>query len=146
MDDKDNYAEILERESHHDHELLIDDEGKFWWKEDPEFVKLKEKIGLDNIWNLLKSLGYNKNSEVIRRMYRYNGYSLFGYWEIFYWDMNNDITDEYQPNSDKDWNQVFKMIEQYEKDKNGKGGSNINHYLNKLKSKFVLFKRDGNGN
>jgi len=26
------------------------------------------------------------------------GYSLFGYWEVFYWDANNDIADEYEPN------------------------------------------------
>lgn len=138
MDDKDNYAEILERESHHDHELLIDDEGKLWWKENPEFVKLKEKIGLDNLWKLFESLGYDKNSEVIRNMYRHNGYSLFGYWEIFYWEMNNPIADEYQPNSDMDWKEVHATIEKYEKDVNGKGWF---HYLSKLKSKFILTKR-----
>ncbi len=95
------YADILKRESHHDHEILVDEHGKFWWKENPEFTEMKEKIGLQNIWDLLESLGYNKNSEVIRKMYRHNGYSLFGYWELFYWEVNNPIANEYRANIEK---------------------------------------------
>jgi hypothetical protein len=133
-----DYVDILQREAHHDHELLIDEEGKLWWKENPEFVILKEKIGLDNLWKLFESLGYDKNSEVIRNMYRQNGYSLFGYWELFYWEVNNPKTDEYQPNSDSDWKKVHEIIKQYENDKGGKGWF---HYLSKLKSKFILNKR-----
>lgn len=135
---KDDYAEILERESHHDHELLIDEEGKLWWKENPEFVKMKDKIGLENIWKLFESLGYDKNSEVIRNMYRQNGYSLFGYWELFYWEVNNPIADKYQPNSDKDWIKVYEIIMKYESVKKEKSWL---YYMNKLKSKFILNKR-----
>jgi hypothetical protein len=28
-------------------------------------------------------------------MYRDMGYSLYGYWEIFYWEMNNDYAQDY---------------------------------------------------
>jgi hypothetical protein len=31
-------------------------------------------------------------------MYRDMGYSLFGYWEMFYWEINNNIAHEYKPN------------------------------------------------
>lgn len=66
-------------------------------KEDNAVRKMVDKIGLNEIYQLFDSLGLNKNSELIRKMYRDMGYSLFGYWEIFYWEANNDIADEYVP-------------------------------------------------
>lgn len=118
------YAEILERESHHDHELLIDNEGKLWWKENPDFIVIKEKLGLEKILNTLWHLGYDKNSEVLRKLYRDNGYSMFGYWEIFYWDWNNELADEYEANK-KECDKICKTIEQ----------TNWLHLLNQLKCK-----------
>jgi hypothetical protein len=41
--------------------------------------------------------GYTKNSEIYRKLYRDMGYSLSGYWEVFYWDVNNEKVDEYNP-------------------------------------------------
>ena len=37
------------------------------------------------------------NSEMWRKLYRDLGYSLFGYWEIFYWEANNEKAAEYKP-------------------------------------------------
>ena len=39
--------------------------------------------------------GANKNDPRIRELYRWIGYSIFGYWEVFYWDWNNDCVDEW---------------------------------------------------
>ena len=105
------YAEILERESHHDHELLVDNEGKLWWKENPDFISMKDKLGLEKILNTLRYLGYGKNSELYRKLYRDNGYSMFGYWEIFYWDWNNHLTDDYRQDKEE-CDKICKIIEQ----------------------------------
>jgi hypothetical protein len=42
-------------------------------------------------------LGYNKNSEIYRKFFWDLYYSISGYWEIFYWKVNNEIADEYKP-------------------------------------------------
>ena len=92
-----DFVEILERESHHDHEIIEDVDGSPRWKEDKDVRKLVDKIGLNDLIPLFHILGYDKNSEIYRKLYRNIGYSLSGYWEIFYWEMNNELADEYQP-------------------------------------------------
>jgi hypothetical protein len=42
--------------------------------------------------------GLDKNCDEYRKVYRDIGYSLDGYWEIFYWEVNNPISREYIPN------------------------------------------------
>lgn len=91
------YREILDVETHHEHIIYEDENGTLRWKEDNAVIKMVDKIGLNDIYQLFYSLGLNKNSELIRKMYRDMGYSLFGYWEIFYWKANNDIADDYVP-------------------------------------------------
>ena len=41
------------------------------------------------------SRGITKNDEEWRNLYRSIGYSLSAYWEVFYWEMNNEIASEY---------------------------------------------------
>lgn len=91
------YLEILEKETHHDHEIIQDEHGTLRWKEDPYVRKMVDELGLNGIIMLFYSLGLNKNSELYRKMYRGMGYSLNGYWEIFYWEANNPAADEYVP-------------------------------------------------
>lgn len=80
------YRDMLKTEKHHKHEI-VDDNGTYRWKENADVRKIiDEKIDLNELWRLFYSLGYNKNSEVVRKLYRDMGYSLFGYWEVFYWD------------------------------------------------------------
>jgi hypothetical protein len=55
-------------------------------------------------------MGYDKNSEVYRKLYRDIGYSLEGYWEIFYWEVNNPIASEYKHKVKSDF-RVFKINE-----------------------------------
>ncbi len=95
----DDYQEIFKRESHHDHEIIEDDNGTLRWKENPivrEMTGHGNPISLNDLLPMLCSMGYGKNSEVYRKLYRDMGYSLFGYWEIFYWDWNNEEWDEYR--------------------------------------------------
>lgn len=91
------YREILDVETHHKHIIYEDENGKLFWKEDNIVRKMVDKIGLNDIYQLFYSLGLNKNSELIRKMYRDMGYSLFGYWETFYCEANNDIANQYVP-------------------------------------------------
>jgi hypothetical protein len=50
---------------------------------------------------LFMRMGLTKNSEEVRKLYRDMGYSLSGYWEIFYWDMNNEDAHKYKPKKKK---------------------------------------------
>jgi hypothetical protein len=91
------YKRILATEVNHNHPLVQDVNGAIRWKEDPDVRAIMEKIGLNDIVRLFHSLGYDKNSEPYRKLYRDIGYSLSGYWEIFYWEANNDEADKYKP-------------------------------------------------
>ncbi len=92
------YRLILDTETHHDHEIYTDESGNLRWRENETVVKLLEKISLNDLMPLFTELGYDKNSEPSRQLYRDMGYSLFGYWEIFYWEVNNPDADDYKPN------------------------------------------------
>ncbi len=93
------YVEMLRTESHHNHEIIKDEHGTIRWKENPNIRQFLEKISLNDLCPMLKALGYGKNSEVYRKLYRDLGYSLSSYWEVFYWDWNNEKAAEYVPNS-----------------------------------------------
>ena len=92
------YREILDVETHHDHIIYEDEHGTLRWKEDPLVRAMVTEIGLNDVYKICHELGLDKNSELFRKLYRDIGYSLNGYWEIFYWEMNNEIADEYVPN------------------------------------------------
>ncbi len=91
-----DYKEILEKESHHDHGLVMDG-TVLRWKKNPSIEKQLEKLDLNQLLILFEKLGYGKNSEIYRKLYRDMGYSLSGYWEIFYWESNNELAHEYNP-------------------------------------------------
>jgi len=55
--------------------------------------------GMNNVVNFMYSIGLTKNSEEYRKLYRDIGYSLYGYWEIFYWEMNNEDASDYRADS-----------------------------------------------
>lgn len=91
------YREILDTETHHDHIIIKDSDGVLRWKENAQVPHLLEKINLNHLIPLLKTLGYDQNSEIYRKLYRDMGYSLSGYWEIFYWEVNNPLAKKYKP-------------------------------------------------
>lgn len=92
------YRLILDTETHHDHEIIEDENGVLRWKPNLNVCKITERLSLNDIIPLFYYLGYGKNSEIYRKLYRDIGYSLFGYWEIFYWNVNNEEANEYKPN------------------------------------------------
>jgi hypothetical protein len=94
--DHELFAEIMQKESHHDHEIVDEGHGPRW-KEDPDISKLVDDMGgLNNIVRLFFATGITKNDEAWRKLYRDIGYSLYGYWEIFYWEMNNEDAADYR--------------------------------------------------
>lgn len=92
----DDYREMMSKESHHDHEIIEDDNGVYRWKADSDVKRLIDELNLNSLWVLFYKMGMNKNSEEIRKMYRDMGYSLSGYWDIFYWEVNNPIVGKYR--------------------------------------------------
>ncbi|MCJ8293788.1 MAG: hypothetical protein MJK15_05210 [Colwellia sp.] len=92
-----DYDEMMKTEQHHKHEITMDEQGTIRWKEDPFIRQFIDDCSLNEICIGFHAKGNNKNTESYRELYRKMGYSLSGYWEIFYWDMNNDIADEYEP-------------------------------------------------
>jgi hypothetical protein len=88
------FREILDCEIHHDHPI-VEIDGVYRWKQNYSVRQLVDKCGLNELVELFYRLGYNKNSEIFRKMYRDMGYSLYGYWEIFYWEMNNEQAQDY---------------------------------------------------
>jgi len=90
-----DYAEIMNCESHHDHEIIEDEHGTLRWKENA-FIKEKiDPMGMNNLTLILDALGHGKNSEVYRKLYRDIGYSIRGYHEIFYWELNHEDANLY---------------------------------------------------
>lgn len=86
------YAEVLQKETHHKHELVMVD-GVVRWKE----LDGIRPININTALEVLYKLGYDKNTEIYRKFYRDLGYSLYGYWEIFYWELNNGDASNYKP-------------------------------------------------
>jgi hypothetical protein len=91
-----DYQDMLKTEAHHNHPIVLVD-GVLRWQADPFVCELYEAIGLNEIVHQFYKNGLNKNSEVWRELYRKMGYSLSGYWEIFYWEVNNESAGEYKP-------------------------------------------------
>jgi hypothetical protein len=94
-----HFVEMLKTETHHDHAIIKDSFGRLRWKEDVQVGTTLEFISLNHLIPLLSFLGYGKNSEIYRKLYRSMGYSLDGYHEVFYWDVNNPNAADYKPNT-----------------------------------------------
>lgn len=92
----DNYKLILETEKHHDHKI-VKINGVLRWEENKLIRTIVDNIDFNDLISKLITSGYNKNSEIYRELYRNMGYSLSGYWEIFYWEMNNEDAEDYKP-------------------------------------------------
>ena len=92
-----DYDEMMKTEQHHQHDIIIDENGTIRWKEDPFIRQFTKDCSLNHIVMGFLSNENDKNTESYRELYRKMGYSLSGYWEVFYWDMNNDEADDYEP-------------------------------------------------
>ena len=92
-----DYAEILRKESHHDHKIIEDEHGTLRWQAQPTVREILDRVNFNDVWVLFHYMSLTKNHEEVRKLYRDMGYSLSGYWEIFYWEMNNEDADQYRP-------------------------------------------------
>ena len=93
-----NFIEIMKKESHHNHEIILDKEGDLFWKPDENLCAKIEGENINDYIFDFNSNGLNKNSEEYRKFYRDMGYSLLGYWMIFYCKANNPICKDYRKN------------------------------------------------
>lgn len=107
-----DFINLLQKEAHHDHELILDD-GIIYWKEVKEARKAVDEIGMNQLMHLFGLMGFNRNSEPIRKLYRDIGYSLFGYWELFYCETNNPEADQYIPEMCKTEQQICQLFGKY---------------------------------
>jgi hypothetical protein len=91
------YIQILRKETHHDHVIISDKHGTLRWKENKEVRGfIGDNITITDAILVFEMLGYDRNSEIYRKLYRDLGYSLYGYWEVFYWELNNPDSEEYR--------------------------------------------------
>ena len=93
-----NFIKIIKKESHHNHEIIQDEEGILYWKPDQNLCAEIEGKNINDNIIYFHSNGLDKNSEEYRKFYRDMGYSLLGYWNIFYCKTNNPICTNYRKN------------------------------------------------
>lgn len=93
-----HHIEIIRTENHHNHLLVVDRFNTIRWKPDDRVCNILSGINFNHVIEDFIKRGLDKNCEEYRKMYRDIGYSLDGYWEIFYWEVNNPISKEYIPN------------------------------------------------
>ncbi len=89
-----DYAEMMATENHHDHEI-VDIDGVLRWKENEGVREIADMCDLNHMIADMLLKGITKNHEAYRRLYRNIGYSLSGYWDVFYWEANNEECDSY---------------------------------------------------
>ena len=90
--------EILERESHHSHPIERSPRGALRWKPNLMIREIAlQRINLNDLWMLFYEMGLGKNDEPVRKLYRDLGYTLEGYWNLFYWEANNPEARSYSP-------------------------------------------------
>jgi len=73
------------------HPIIRDEEtGMLCWS------TVKDDDDLNCTVAAMHKIGLTKNHEIYRNFYRGLGYGLFGYWELFYWDVNNPAAFDYK--------------------------------------------------
>lgn len=94
LNEYDIWKEMKLFEAHHDHKIIYDKKlKKFVWE-----TTYVGKYDLNKIMADFSKRGLTKNSEEVRALLRSIGYSLYGYWEIVYWEVNNSDVKSYIPN------------------------------------------------
>lgn len=89
------YAEVMKGERYHNHIIIKDKHETYRWEDNPSREKeIMDWYGAKDLNELFEN-GAKKNQPLVRELYRCIGYSIFGYWEVFYWDWNNELADEW---------------------------------------------------
>lgn len=89
------FQKMLRTETHHTHEIIQSKNGVLRWKDniDENDIESESKI--------LRDIESNQDdfySESMRELYRDLGYSLCGYWKMFYGMVDDENEDGYVPN------------------------------------------------
>ncbi len=92
------HIEIIKTEHHHCHQIFEDQFGILRWVPNIDYINSNINKNLNEVVKEMLERGLDKNCEEYRKVYRYIGYSLIGYWDIFYWEFNNPIAPLYKPN------------------------------------------------
>tara|TARA_R110000851_G_scaffold72413_3_gene160441 strand:+ start:913 stop:1452 length:540 start_codon:yes stop_codon:yes gene_type:complete len=92
IDLPEDYHEMMRTENHHDHKIIVDDTGVIRWEQDEDADRPFEEL---MAWFCKHKI--SKNHETYRLTYRNMGFSLSGYYDVFYCTMNNDICHHYKP-------------------------------------------------
>jgi hypothetical protein len=95
---EESYGDMLKTESHHKHEIIRDERGIAKWKENPQVRETMkgEGVELGGLIKTLDTIGYGRNSEVLRKLYREMGVSLSSYETMFYDPCNNEEIEDYK--------------------------------------------------
>lgn len=91
LNELDIWKIMKSKEKHHNHGIILID-GIYRWEKIIEHTD----YNINELWSEWTKKGLTKNSEEIRDFYRKIGYSLYGYWELFYWELNNPEADDYK--------------------------------------------------
>ena len=91
----DEYKDILSREVSGHRLYISSNETIRWEKNQPRVDEIMKFFGADDLNDLFGKCQADKNDPLVRELYKCMGYSLSGFWEVFYWDWNNDKADEY---------------------------------------------------
>ncbi len=94
-----DFREILDKETHHDHKVCEHKDETLYWEPNKAVQVLRDRMDLNDLLALFHAMGYGRNSELWRKLYRDMGMSLSGYYEVFYDRWNNELADEYVPNA-----------------------------------------------
>jgi len=90
-----DYHDMMKTETHHDHEIIMSNDV-VRWRKNLDVDRVQQNLNLNDLTRLFELLGHGKNSEVYRKLYRDLGVSLHMYWEVFYWEVNNELAHEYK--------------------------------------------------
>lgn len=89
------YAEVLAREEL-GHKLFVDGDGTIRWvPNEARKIEIMNHYGALDLNDLFRK-GADKNDPKVRELYKCLGYSLSGFWEVFYWETNNRHQIKYQ--------------------------------------------------
>lgn len=93
-----DYNAIRKVEGHR--HIIENNDEVLRWKRNPKIDDILEEMNLNDLIIELYSKGYDKNSELYRYFYRCMGVSLYMYWEVFYWEVNNEKSRKYEYSED----------------------------------------------
>lgn len=104
----DIYELVLTREEQTGHEIHINEHGTLRWDANPDREKeIMDGFGAKDLNDLFMYKGFDKNDPIIRELYKCIGYSIYGFWEIFYWEVNNEYANEYVAPTNEDQEKYY---------------------------------------